>query len=171
MSTLYVDNLRSNLSTKITVPSGNTLDVSGGTLVPSAGAVMQIITAKDGIATFNSSSWTSVVSTSITPSSASSKIYIHVCCPCYGGGEVEVKGGARIRRDSTTIRELQSVWYRESTGAFKGSSSSMVVLDSPNTTSSVTYDAQVIRRQGSNNLHLDDTNNGEWVITLMEIAG
>ena len=54
----------------------------------------------------------------------------------------------------------------------KGSTSSMMVLDSPNTTSSVTYAAQAKRDTNSTgNLHLSSADNAGWVITLMEIAG
>ena len=137
-----------------------------------AGSVLQVVTNEAGISVFNSTSWTTVVSASITPKSANSKVYVFVSCPGYGGSEGQVKGNARILRGSDTqIQYLRTFWYREATGAFKGSSSSMVKLDAPSTTNATTYSAQVKIESGSNNLHLTENDNGEWVITLMEIAG
>ena len=47
MSTLHVENLKGLSSggnaNKIIVPSGQTIDASAGTLVPSAGAVVQVV--------------------------------------------------------------------------------------------------------------------------------
>ena len=137
-----------------------------------SGSVLQVVTNEAGISTFNSTSWTTVVSASITPQSTNSKVYVFVSCPGYGGSEGQVKGNARILRGSDTqIQYLRAFWYREATGAIKGSSSSMVKLDAPSTTSAITYSAQVKIEMGSNNLHLTEYDNGEWVMTLMEIAG
>ena len=154
----------------LTKLSNNSLGAVTSAGLP-AGAVVQVVTNEAGISNTSSTSFVNVVSASITPSSASSKIYAFLSCPGYGGGEGQVKGNARLLRDTTQIQYLRTFWYREASGAFKGSSSSMVKLDSPNTTNTLTYTAQVRRESGSGNLHLTETDNGEWVITLMEIAG
>jgi hypothetical protein len=175
VGTLTVQNLQGPTSganaNKVIIPSGQTLDASNGFVAP-AGSVLQVVTNEAGISSFNSTSWTTVVSTSITPKSSTSKIYVSVSCPGYGGAEAKVKGNARILRGTDTqIQYLRSFWYREATGHIKASSSSMVKLDTPSTTNSITYYAQVRIEAGTNNLHLTEADNGEWVITLMEIAG
>ena len=84
MSTLHVENLKGLSSggnaNKIIVPSGQTIDASAGTLVPSAGQVIQV---KHG-ATVNTSAFNTTLATgttvytgpTITPISTSSKILI-----------------------------------------------------------------------------------------------
>lgn len=63
---------------KVLIPSGHTLDVSGGTLVPSAGQVVQVL--QDETVTHISNSTTSYVDTglsvTITPRNANSQYYV-----------------------------------------------------------------------------------------------
>ena len=138
-----------------------------------SGSVLQVVSNEAGIASHSSgtTAWTTVVSQSITPKSTSSKILVMLSCPAYAGSEAKAKANFQILRGSTQVQYYRSGWYREATGAVKGSGGFMQVLDSPSTTSATTYYAQVKHDGSSSNLHLDDSNNGEWTITLMEIAG
>ena len=85
--TLTVQNIEGPSSganaNKVIIPSGQTIDVSSGTLVPSAGAVVQQVEYFNDTS-FNTSS-TSYVSTLasvvITPKYSNSKMFIQV----YGG--------------------------------------------------------------------------------------
>ena len=66
---------------KVLIPSGHTLDVSGGTLVPSAGAVVQTIYATTLTGTDHYTTDTIVATAlfaSITPKYADSKIFVMV---------------------------------------------------------------------------------------------
>ena len=147
--------------------------INNQALVNAEGSVLQVVSNEAGIGNHPSSTttWTTVVSQSITPKSTSSKVLVMLSCPGYGGSEAKAKANFQILRGSTQVQYFRSGWYRESSGAIKGSSGFMQVLDSPNTTSATTYYAQVKHDGSSNSLHLDDSNNGEWTITLMEIAG
>ena len=145
--------------------------IDGSKISGDFGKVLQIISNEAGIAAFNTASWTDVVTATITPSSTSSKILVLVSTAGYGGSEAKVKGNARILRGGTNIQYARSFFYRESTGAIKGSTSFLQKLDSPATTSATTYQAQVQMESGTNNLHLTDSDNADWVITLIEIAG
>ena len=80
MSTLHVENLKGLSSggnaNKIIVPSGHTIDASAGTLVPSAGHVVQVVYNKH--TTFDSSAdaYVDVVSATFTPKFSNSLILV-----------------------------------------------------------------------------------------------
>ena len=110
------------------------------------------------------------LSASITPTSASSKVLVLVSqwTAKLTGGLNNQGAATYIKRDSTTvisnylsgITEPQITrlrWYE-----------SISVLDSPNTTSAVTYKTQVRADNGNITVQLD---NIKSTITLMEVAG
>ena len=152
MSTLYVDNLRSNLSTKITVPSGNTLDVSGATFTPPAGHVIQTVsTTKTDTATTSSTGFGSIsgLSVSITPTSSTSKILVtfnmHLAMAIAGWG-----GFVKLRRDTTDILvgdaagsrgQVTTSFYMVSNTQFVNSVGNQI-LDDPSSTSALSYNLQ-----------------------------
>ena len=80
MSTLHVENLKGLSSganaNKIIVPSGQTIDASAGTLVPSAGALVQVAHNTHGTFDSTSSSYVDVVSVTFTPKYNNSRIFI-----------------------------------------------------------------------------------------------
>ena len=84
MSTLHVENLKGLSSggnaNKIIVPSGQTIDASAGTLVPSAGQVLQYKAGKTGTyTTHTSTTFTATnLKVDITPKSASSYFVFQV---------------------------------------------------------------------------------------------
>lgn len=89
MSTLHVENLKGLSSggnaNKVIIPSGQTIDASAGTLVPSADQVLQY---KYGTTnTYTAFTTTSFAATnlqvSITPKSASSILLLHVTTACW----------------------------------------------------------------------------------------
>ena len=159
--------------------------VSGG------GKVLQVaqVVKSDTFST-SSSSFTDLtgLSVSITPSSASNKILVlgSVTGSCTGAGSAHI----RYLRGSTAIGigDASSSRTRDSVGGIDNGatpadsalSSSFVFLDSPATTSSTTYKAQVHQGDGGGTLYInrttqdnDDNNNGRYAstITVMEIAG
>ena len=144
MSTLKVENLTGITSgsnaNKIIVPSGQTLDASAATLVPSAGAVIQVVTAtitSETQVTSNTLVDTGL-SVNITPQFNTSKIFISVSNLglCNATNYVIHK----LLRDSTIICgdfafNNNSYWMPVNFA--------MSFLDSPATTSAITYKTQV----------------------------
>ena len=137
------------------------------------GAVLQAITATDSTqrtttsATFVTASNT--LSVSITPSSASNKIFIIATGNLY----IDLAGGyglATIFRGATNLGDgtwgMSCVYGGNSANI---GSMSMSYLDSPNTTSATTYQVY-IRRYGANNIYLQEPA-GKSSITCFEIAG
>jgi len=156
------------------------------------GSVLQVVQAiKSDTFTTTSSSYTDVtgLSVNITPTSASNKILV-VASLTYGGG-VNSYGFAQLVRNGTPIglgasdgasrTECTFPLNIENTGSSQAKTmcGGMTVLDSPATTSVVTYKVQVvsgyagtictINRSGDN---INDTFSGlgSSTITVMEIA-
>ena len=137
-----------------------------------SGKVLQVITATDS--TQRSTSSTSFVtasntlSVSITPSSASNKIFIIVTGTLYIEG-VAAYASATVFRGATNIGDatygMASVYGGSSTVI---GSMAMNVLDSPNTTSATTYEVR-IKRQGGTNVFIQEPTS-QSSITAFEIG-
>jgi len=115
------------------------------------GKVLQVVSATTSTTfTTSSSSYADAgLSLSITPSSASSKILIHIyCLSAVGGtGGTDAGGGLAILRNSTFITSGSSIYthYVFDAGATNAEMAvpfSACALDSPATTSAITYKLQ-----------------------------
>ena len=155
----------------------------------SSGGIVQVksVTKTDGDFSTSSTSYTDVtgLSVSITPTRSDSKILIFA--NLHGVGDSSTQAYFRFMRDSTAICVGTSVGSR--VAATLGSmyedqtndtnSCSQHFLDSPSTTSSVTYKIQA-RTQGSGTLYLNrsagdanDSTSGRFTstLTVMEVSG
>ncbi len=143
--------------------------IAGSKLVMPTGSVLQVkslVYATD--TSFTSSTFTNTgFSLAITPSSTSSKIYV------MWQSEVTVQGdtnfGMRLLKDSTQIYEPFVSAGNFGSSNQHGHSYSFNFLDSPSTTSSITYTVQV--KKNSGNSVRCPAEGGDGTITLMEIAG
>ena len=154
------------------------------------GGVIQVVQASTSTAvTINTQTYTDTgLSATITPRFASSKILVITNHQLYAvsDGNNDFYWGIRYLRDSTTIYNPVA----DGNGPFDfgnqayGASTTRVwyarcvppeFLDSPNTTSAVTYktQARTYRSDYSGNLNFqyDTTTDGSSFITLMEISG
>jgi len=170
-SILNVDQINNAAGT-----SAISIDSSGNTLIP--GHVVQVVQGTLGQATVLSS--TSFVDTgltaTITPSSTTSKILVitqHVWSH-YQTGNVPITFYLTLLRGSTSIgsKEASQGGAASSTNYFYGMlDGTMKVLDSPATTSAVTYKTQVKASSTANNMDMIVSGGGGLsTITLMEIA-
>ena len=155
-----------------------------------AGSMLQVVSAtKTDTFSITTSSFTDVtgLSVSITPSSSSSKILIFA----YAGGSGAASGYSaafRFLRDSTPVGVADAAGDRkQATFRFQASSddhtfyASAMHLDSPSSTSALTYKLQMARQSGStmylnrtgSNADTSDPYNSRSIsgITVMEIAG
>ena len=144
------------------------------------GAVLQVKQQAFSNLSTTSTSYASIGSLSITPNSASNKILIttlnHIYVNSYS---TDTWRGAfqKVLRDSTELLSDGTGGYGE--GAFfVGNSdrymcySSLHYLDSPNSTSAVTYDMQVRSRVSGVNVNFNNSSYGSGGrMILMEIAG
>ena len=181
MSTLHVENLKGLSSggnaNKIIVPSGQTIDASAGTLVPSAGAVMQVQTGA-------SSSWASTTSTSavdaltcsITPSATTSNVLVLLNLNGCTVSQNSQFGTLELYRDTTLIRNVSGILGYSVSHIHYNTDVSLNYLDtSVSTTSAVTYKLKY--RISNSSAYVGFNNYGasnnttSSIITLMEIAG
>lgn len=156
MSTLYVDNLEPNL----------------GSRVMAAGHVVQVVRAN--FTTNNVTSSSSYVATdieaSITPTSASSLILVNVCTGIDTNNTTRAAYLTLYRDNTTNLKQGSSDWI-----VFGVSSSGRIqipgnlqYMDSPATTSSVTY--TLYHKSGGSYQTEVPGNFQTQQITLMEIA-
>jgi hypothetical protein len=142
-----------------------------------AGSILQVV-ASGTFATVtitSSNTWTDTnMSVSITPSATSSKILISVCQPVrvYGTSNAVQRGAIRLLRGATVIwntGEYKELVQSRDAGTQHGAITNILELDSPSTTSSVTYKVQAFLESGTG-INIWDSTSGAKMI-LQEIAG
>lgn len=154
MSTLFVDTINEKTS-------GNGIQIPGH--------VVQVVQTQGSTSrdTYTATSFTDLVSASITPSSASNKIFVTVSSSmtrtnsAYIHSEISRGGTTQVHKIDTQTAYISGSTAEVSVGTISGSA-----LDSPSTTSSVTYSLRAKIQGGSGSFLVD----GQPVITLMEIA-
>ena len=143
---------------------------------PTAGTILQVIHAETGAqVTVSSGTYVDLgLSAAITPSATSSKIYvafniggIFVSATAAGFARVElVRGSTLIARSGYIVGAL------ESANEWSGSECTGFDLDSPNTTSAVTYKVQGAAINGATiNFQRDGAGYIISSMILMEVAG
>jgi hypothetical protein len=181
-----------------TVPSGTTLDIASGATLDTTGAtvsglttgkVLQVVqTLKTDTQSFTSSaSFSDIVglSVSITPSSTSSKILVSFSVGA-GTGADQGHLMMQLLRDSTAIGLADAASSRtRNTGIYFNTAvvgqviqNNFMILDSPNTTSSVTYKIQGMANSSTVHVNRSNRDNDASThdgrcsshITVMEIA-
>ena len=144
----------------------NTFAAAGG------GKVLQVVTAtEDNQRSTTSTTFTDItgLSVSITPSATSSKVLVMCTTTGYSGNTVEASEFTLLR-DSTNLGSSITGEIARIYGANDiHSSITMIVLDSPSTTSATTYKAQ-FRRSGASGTAAAMYDNSLGTITVMEIG-
>jgi hypothetical protein len=185
MSELSVGQLRGLTvnSNVISVPSGHTLYAPGH--------VVQVVQGvkTDTLATSTVNTWLATgITATITPKFSSSKILVTTHIQIGGNGGTSFDAGFGLFRNNSQIALPSSYgsrlpiiapWGQRADSLYEMSTVSGEFLDSPNSTSALTYDirgyiaanayAHYINRTGSDSDAIGDTR-GISVITLMEIA-
>jgi len=167
MSTLAVNTIQAETGSTVTVASGHSLDASNGISLP-AGHVVQVKSmSTNSDNSFTSSTYTDTVLTlSITPTSASNKILVMMDV------EITVQGDTnfnlRLMRDSTAIFTALSGAGNFGSGNQHGHGYSASYLDSPSTTSATTYTFQVAELSGGTIRITGESGGG--TVTLMEVT-
>jgi len=157
---------------KILIPSGQTLDVSGGTFTPSAGQVVQIVhnTTNSNQITSSTSFVASYLTGSITPTSTDSKILIIMSTGIDTNNNNNTQQVTIYRDNTTNLGTGSSNYFAYGWGV----NSRLIVpctitfVDSPATTSSTTYTCY-FKSGGSYQTESPGTLQKQQ-ITLMEIA-
>ena len=198
MSKITVDTLEPSTGTTLTLgASGDTITIPSGATITNSGTatgfgkVLQVVNATktDTNSTTSHSAVTTGLEASITPSATSSKVLVLISFSY--NCDSDTNSIFQLYRDSTAIhlpdaagsRELASAGtLYQQYGAQDIISASINCLDSPSSTSSITYKLMYFagRNAGSNPVyfnrsHTDSDNDAVKraisSITLMEIAG
>ncbi len=149
-----------------TIPSGN---IATSSLSAAAtGKVLQVVSAETDTVTTHSTSFADTTLTaSITPASSSNKILILVDQHVFWSANGLT---IRILRDTTSIFEQPVAYTIHNTGASNNRLIySLQYLDSPSSTSSLTFKTQC-KLHSSGTIYTQESSNKSR-ITLMEIAG
>lgn len=182
MSTLVVENLQgpstgTNANT-ITIPSGQTLDVSGATLNPSPNQIVQVVqylrsgsSSSDNLGRVDvtSATFVDIFSKSITTTIANSKIRVMVNCNGYNSSTL--RGRAQVLRDSTTIIFDPYAWHAAATDMIWWHSDH---IDEPSVAAgtTITYKMQANNSSTGTMMYRysDSAGSTHNSLTLMEIA-
>jgi hypothetical protein len=139
-----------------------------GTKLTGVGKVLQVVTATDSTQRSTTSgtfvTGSNTLSVSITPSSASNKIFV---ISSFDGGSSSQAFYTIYRGASNLATNAFTELYAGGSTQIQGTVS-MAILDSPSTTSSTTY--QVYFRAASGTAYVN-TNSNFGQITAFEIAG
>jgi len=176
MSIVLIGSTSGSITLQEPAVAGSTvidLPATSGTLdrTNRAGNVLQVVSYADSNqrATSNGTFTSSGMAVTITPTSATSKIFVKVDTCCYkntdGAGYLTIyRGGTNLAGSGNQLNMLNV--------ADRYVPLSMSFLDSPATTSAITYDVYYFRT-GSANIYVNATNSGSTVgsITVTEIAG
>ena len=160
-----------------TIPQGNVANASLGavTSLPAAistGKVLQVVQGTTNTQVSHTTSYADTTLTaSITPSSTSNKIFVSVNQHCYNQGNQGMS--IKLLRGSTAVyTPSQSyMFYTEIQDSHIRSYQSFDYLDTPSSTSALTYKTQAIAYNSSYTIKTQSS--GRWTsfITLMEVAG
>ena len=147
----------------------------------SAGGIIQVVfspLATGSTVTVNSSSFVDVMSASITPTRSDSKILVQVTSsPKTNGSSSNFQFGAQIQRDSTTIMYDNEYLQMNNGYAPNSFNGAYTVLDSPASTSALTYKFRVKETVDGRELYFENStdNTGNYynkhTMTLMEVSG
>ena len=126
----------------ISIPSGATITNSGTANGFGGGKVLQVLTATDSTARSTTSgsfvTASNTLSVDITPSATSSKIFITASFEADSNSSA--RGFWTIYKDSTNLGAANGMFsVFSSAGSLDGSSGSLTFLDSPSSTSQLTY--------------------------------
>jgi len=135
-----------------------------------SGSVLQVVQATHSSQsqTTSNSYQNFPLSASITPSSISSKVLVllNFTGAITSDNHLYVRV---LRDDTTTVVESLSAFFAQTAGV-SGGALHLSKLDTPSTTSAVTYDAQYCTRDSGETVIVQYSNQPS-TITLMEIAG
>ena len=139
-------------------------------LIKGGGKVLQVVYVNTSTeVSVTSSTWTDLVSTTITPASTSNKV-LALCSIgslARHSGDTELQ--LRLRRDSTTVGETKGL-NDGSSSYISTAGCSINELDAPSSTSSLTYKLQLNNRDGNGTVQAS-VKGGDTSVTLLEIQG
>ena len=164
--------INENANTITIGKSGDTVNLASGATA-GFGKILQVINATDSTQrTTTSTSFvtaSNTLSVNITPSSTSSKIFI-ICNTSFGTDTANAQAEVTLYRDSTNLGTAQGLMSNIliTSGTSIRTPGTMTILDSPSSTSQITYQPYFKAAGGTLQLNWNNTKSS---ITAFEIAG
>lgn len=150
------------------------LNGTGGTITGVPGQVLQVVYGSTGTFTQTNSSTPAdtTLSATITPTSSSSKILVIVSQNGVERSSSSTTNGANLYlvRNSTTLTQWTLALGYSGSALTLITNSSVNYLDSPATTSAITYKTQCASYNNSGYVRLQSNSGDLSTMTLMEIA-
>ena len=151
-----------------------------GLVSGASGGVIQVVffsLATGSTVTVNGTDLVDVLTATITPTRSDSKILVQVTsAPKTNGGSANFQFGAQIQRNSTTIMYDNEYLQMNNGYAPNAYTGAYTVLDSPASTSLLTYKFRVREQVDGRNLYFESStdNTGNYynkhTMTLMEVS-
>jgi hypothetical protein len=164
-------NIQSGGSTKIAVTSAGVAVTGLAKASLPTGSVLQVVNATRSVqASSSSATWaTTGLTATITPTSATSMILVFVSQTGLYKNATDTMMGLRLVRNSTTIITFETQALYTNSIAKNEGASSITYLDSPATTSAVTYKTEFNNANAAGLVYAQVATESS-TITLMEIA-
>ena len=165
--------INENANTITIGKSGDTVNLASGATA-GFGKILQVVTATDDTERATSSTSfvtaSNTLSVNITPSATSSKIYI---ISTFSGGNTSINNSSfyTIFRDSTNLGNSSNGMNRiraDANGAMGITPTAVSILDSPSTTSSITY--QIYTKSDGGDARINNGASVRGSITAFEIG-
>ena len=161
----------------IQAATGTTVSIASGQVLSQPGSIIQAV--QSSTTTYfqsTSSSFVNAFTATITPKRATSKIMIigSIAGLANNGGGANVE--ARLNRNlsgDTVVGKYNRICHM-SGGTFLAVTHNFTEIDSPNTTSTITYEYQIRTQNGSDSVRMNDYHTGtadtRSTLTFLEIA-
>jgi len=170
--TLQEPSTASNVTLTLPATTGTVLTSATTTGFP-AGSLIQVVSASTSTAVSNSTTTyvDTGLSASITPTSATSKVLVIVTQHCYkSSGNINSAVNIKLFRGSTDFGRVVYAQGFTGTAIEFYSMAAFQYLDSPATTSAVTYKTQFANNVAAASAAVQADSVGRSTIVLMEIA-
>lgn len=138
-----------------------------------AGAILQVVsmTTNTQTSATSSSFIDTAITLSITPTSSASKVLVMVVAAGLAKRDQDTSGCLNLLKGSTVLATIDGQFgYTGNTGHMGGGCAALNYLDSPATTSSITYKVQVRNNSATGQIRVNWDNNSTSSLVLMEVA-
>jgi len=167
-------------SNTLTLPTGNgssgqVLSTNGSGVLSfiGAGKILQVVSMTTSTQTTATTTTfiDTAITLSITPSASTSKVLVMAVAAGLAKRDQDTTGALQLLRETSVLTAMEGVFgYTANTNHMGGGASVMNYLDTPATTSSVTYKVQVRNRGGTGSIRVNWDGLSASNLVLMEVA-
>lgn len=155
--------------------AGNVLSTNGSGVLSwvQGGRILQVVSMTTSTETTATTTTfiDTAITLSITPSASTSKVLVMAVAAGLAKRDTDTSGALQLLRGSSVLTAMEGIFgYTANTNHMGGGASVMNYLDTPATTSSVTYKVQVRNRGGTGSIRVNWDGLSASNLVLMEVA-